>query len=252
MSQLASYEHQTAIFNPEAFTWPVHVIGLGGIGSALILPLAKLGLQSELHLWDHDPIIEPHNIPAQMVYRAKDIGKPKANTAAEIVRDYCDPQCRVIPHAEKVTEKSPLSGVVISGVDSMASRKAIWSAVQFNAKVPLYMDGRMGGEEIALLTLNPSDLDAGTFYTGWLFDDKDGAQLPCAARTVIHPPVVLAGHIIAQLTRFARQLETARYIGVNTKETQLINQKGITHVKATRRPGRPSLPFFGQGRRSRR
>jgi len=222
MSPQASYEHQTDIFDPESFMWPVHVIGLGGIGSALALPLAKLGLQSQLHLWDHDPTVEAHNVPAQLLYRAKDIGKPKAETAAEIVRDYCDPKCEVIAHAEKVTETTPLSGVVISGVDSMKSRKAIWSAVQFNPEVSLYIDGRMGGEQVSLFSLNPSDIDAGEFYSGWLFDDEDGAPLPCAARTVIHPPIVLAGLIIAQLTRFARGLETKRYIDFHTKTTQLI------------------------------
>lgn len=86
----------------------------------------------------------------------------------------------------------------------MASRQSIWNAVKWNANVPLYMDGRIGGEALQLLTLNPSDYDAINVYEKWLFTDEEAAQLPCAARTVIHPPTVLAGLMVASLTQFAR------------------------------------------------
>ncbi|HVX24568.1 MAG TPA: ThiF family adenylyltransferase [Candidatus Saccharimonadales bacterium] len=219
----ASYADQTDIFDPARFTWPVHVIGLGGIGSSLVLPLVKLGLRTELHLWDDDELIEPHNIPAQLVYRRSDIGKAKAPTMVEILEPYCEPQCQLVPHAEKVTSETPLSGIVISGVDSMASRQAIWEAIKLNFEVPLYIDGRIGGEQIQLFTVDPSDLDASELYEeGWLFPDEDGAELPCAARTVIGPPVVLAGMIITQLTRFARNLPTQRYVDMHVRESQLI------------------------------
>lgn len=218
----ASYADQQQIFDPDKFTWPVHVIGLGGIGSALLLPLVKLGLRNELHLWDDDATIEPHNIPAQLLYRPADIGKPKAPTMVEILDAYREPQCTLVPHAERVTSDTPLSGVVISGVDSMASRMAIWDALKFNTDVPLYIDGRIGGEEVQLFTANPSNLDDIDFYESWLFEDSEGSPLPCAARTVIGPPVALAGMIIAQLTRFARDLPTKRNISMQVRDSQLI------------------------------
>ena len=218
-----SYADQTDIFDPEEFTWPVHVIGLGGIGSALVLPLVKLGLRSPIHLWDDDQVIEPHNIPAQLVYRPADIGKPKAETITEILTPYADDRCELIPHAEKVSDSTKLEGVVISGVDSMSSREAIWQAVQYNVEVPLYMDGRIGGEQLQLLTLNPSDFEEVGFYENWLFDDDDASPLPCAARTVIGPPVVLAGMIITQLTRFARGLPPMRNAMMHVKQFQLVS-----------------------------
>jgi len=219
----ASYADQTDIFDPAKFSWPVHVIGLGGIGSALVLPLVKLGIRTELHLWDDDAVIEPHNIPAQLLYRRGDIGKPKAATIAEILEPYCEPECKLLPHAERVSESSQLEGVVISGVDSMTSRQAIWKALEFNSQVPLYIDGRIGGEQVQLFTLNPSDIDDVEYYTGgWLFSDGEGSELPCAARTVIGPPVTLAGLILTQLTRFARGLPTKRYIDMHVRESQFI------------------------------
>lgn len=198
----ADYSDQTAIFDPAKFAWPVHIIGLGGIGSAVLFPLLKLGVR-ELHIWDRDEV-EPHNIPAQLVYRVSDIGISKAK-AVQAFTERQEAECHVVPHEEFVTETTSLEGVVISGVDSMASRSAIWQAVQWNADVPLYMDGRIGGEQLQLLTLNPSDPDAIEAYEHWLFPDSEASELPCAARTVIHPPTVLAGLMVAQLTLFLRE-----------------------------------------------
>lgn len=111
----ADYSDQTAIFNPREFNWPIHVIGLGGIGGALLPPLFKLGFKSQLHIWDSDAV-EPHNIPAQLLYRKSDIGLQKADA----VRGFAERQeaeCEIVPHYEFVTSDTPLDGVVISGVD---------------------------------------------------------------------------------------------------------------------------------------
>lgn len=221
---IADYSGQTDIFDPSKFTWPVHVIGVGGIGSAVVLPLVKLGLRGELHLWDLD-YVEPHNVPAQLIYSRTDVGRPKVEAAAEMLESYREPECSIVPHQEFVTAETPLSGVVISGVDSMQARCDIWGSVKFNPDVPLYLDGRIGGEQMTLLALNPLDMDAvDTYEKDWLFPDGEGAPLPCAARTVIHPPVVLAGHMIAQLTRFARDMELKSYIDVHVREAQLFSR----------------------------
>ena len=150
------YRDQTAIFDPAKFTWPVHIIGAGGIGSAVIFPLLKLGVH-ELHVWDPD-VVEAHNLPAQLLYRPSDIGMSKAS-AVQAFAERQESDCQVVPHTEFVTADTPFDGIVISGVDSMKSRSHIWDAVKFNPLVPLYMDGRIGGEQLQLLSLNPSDID---------------------------------------------------------------------------------------------
>jgi hypothetical protein len=83
---------------------------------------------------------------------------------------------------------------------------AIWTAIQLQSYfTPLYMDGRIGAEQLQLLSTDPSDFDGAEFYQNWLFPDEEAAELPCAARTVIHPPTVLAGLMVANLTLFARK-----------------------------------------------
>lgn len=198
---IVDYSAQTGIFDPRRFVDPVHVIGCGGIGSALVFPLAKLGVR-EIHVWDKDEV-EPHNIPCQLIYRPSDVGMSKV-AALRAFLERQEAECTVIPHEEFVTDATPLDGIVITGVDSMASRSAIWAAVSSRYEVPLLMDGRIGGERLQLLTLNPSDIDAADKYEQWLFPDSEAAPLPCAERTVIHPPTVLAGLMIAQLTLYLR------------------------------------------------
>jgi molybdopterin/thiamine biosynthesis adenylyltransferase len=213
----ADYRDQTGIFDPKQFTWPVHIIGLGGIGSAVLFPLMKLGVE-HLVLWEDDEV-EPHNIPAQLLYRPSDIGVSKVKAAASFLERQ-EAACTVVFHEERVDANTPLEGVVISCVDSMTSRAAIWEAVKYNPMVPFFMDGRIGGEQIQLLTLNPSEFDEIDAYEQWLFPDEEAAELPCAARTVIHPPTVLAGLMVAQLTLFARKEQPKANIMAALKQMQ--------------------------------
>lgn len=216
------YSDQREIFNPDQWAWPVHVVGLGGIGASVVFPLVKLGV-SEIHLWDDDRV-EPHNIPSQLIYRPSDIGSLKVEAAEQFFLRQ-EVGCEVIAHPERVSNKTELEGVVISGVDSMASRKAIWSALRWNGLVPLYMDGRIGGEKAMLLSVNPSDSGQVSFYESWLFDDSESPQLPCAARTVIHPPQQIAAWVTTNLTLFAR--------GKSPKENLTVNLQGMQYAVST-------------------
>lgn len=226
------YSDQVEIFNPDTFTWPIHVIGLGGIGSSVLFPLIKIGFAGILHLWDTD-VVEPHNLPAQAPYRPSDLGLKKA-AAAKSFAERQEASCEVVVHDEFVTSTTLLDGVVISGVDSMRSRKAIWGAVTaVSYMIPLYMDGRIGGENYQLLTLEPSNYDQQVAYERWLFDDSEGATLPCGQRTNIHTPYVLAGHMVAQLTVFARGLETKANIQGNLKSSQQNSANQPTPPKGT-------------------
>jgi molybdopterin/thiamine biosynthesis adenylyltransferase len=223
MKNQANYGNQRAIFDPSEFSWPVHIIGVGGIGSALFLPLLKLGI-GELHVWDPD-IVEPHNIPAQLLYRPSDIGKRKVDCLQNFGR-WIEAECEVIAHPELVTERTELSGVVISGVDSMLSRRRIWGAVdRNNVDVVFYLDARIGGEQLELYSLIPCDPKESQMYEeNWLVSDEQTLELPCAARTVIHPPVVLAGEVVAHLTRFYRQLPVNHFLIGHLKTDQFITE----------------------------
>lgn len=219
------YTNQLGIFDPAAFGYPVHLVGMGGIGSTLFFPLLKLGVP-EVHIWDTD-IVVAHNIPSQLIYRPSDIGLKKV-VAAKQFAERQEADCEVVAHDERVDENTELEGVVISGVDSMASRKAIWEAIQRNvALVPLYMDGRIGGEALQLLTVLPSWPDAYK-YEAWLFSEDRVAPLPCTERAVIHPAIVLAGNIVSHLTLTFRQLPLRKNVRLELKTYELQLSPPIT------------------------
>ena len=126
---------QLDIFNPRDFVWPVNIIGLGGIGSAAGLALVKLGI-SELRLWDND-VLEEHNIPNQLLYRADDIGKPKVTAAFEILKGF-NRQLKIQDMGvfDPEVDSSDLDGLVVSALHSMErdsqgreGRNGIWRAV---------------------------------------------------------------------------------------------------------------------------
>src|SRR5688572_9763698 len=114
------YWRQLDLVTPEQLRTPVTIVGAGGIGSPVALALAKMGCR-EIRLYDPDTI-EPHNLPNQL-YRLRDVGRPKVEALAEILREYTE--VTVSAHLERV-DGQRLDGIVISAVDSMASREAIW------------------------------------------------------------------------------------------------------------------------------
>jgi hypothetical protein len=227
------YGDQLNIFNPDTFTEDVHVIGLGGLGSAVAFSLVKLGLKKvKLHLWDRDRV-EPHNVPCQLIYRPSDIdpvtglGRPKVEAAVEFLSGFAMPELTIVPHREFITAETPLSGVIIGCVDNMdKGRIPLWEAIQRAVAedalaIPLYIDTRMGGHQIQIFSINPTDVDDEEYYGHWLFPDAEASAEPCAERTNIAPPLMVAGRVITQFTRFSRELPLRRMIDEHVDAVQL-------------------------------
>ncbi len=70
----------------------VVVVGAGAIGNEVLKNLCLLGV-GRLHVIDFD-IIELHNLPRTVLFASSDIGRPKAEVAAEACRKI-DPECVV-------------------------------------------------------------------------------------------------------------------------------------------------------------
>lgn len=184
----------------------VTVIGVGGIGSPTVLALAKMGI-SQITVYDDDSV-EFHNIPNQL-YRLSDLGKTKVEALSDAVVDYAG--VNLVTKAERF-ENQQLSGVVISGVDSMTTRKAIWEKVKYNPSIQIYIDARMGAEVCRIHSVRPTDPSDVKWYESTLYSDEDASDLPCTARAIIYTVFVIAGLIASQVKKYVTNQYLSREV----------------------------------------
>ena len=96
-----------SVFSPEAFgNQRVDIIGAGATGSAIVLELAKLGVQN-LHVWDFDTV-ESHNL-ANQAFGPRHVGEKKVAALASLVKDLADVD--IVQHDQKVE-----AGVLVGSV----------------------------------------------------------------------------------------------------------------------------------------
>lgn len=102
----------------------VLVVGAGALGNEALKNLALLGVG---HIWVADmDIIEDHNLTRSVLFRAEDIGKPKAEAAAHRIKEI-NPDVKVYPVTKTVQEAMGLGfffqvQVVFGCVDNVQTR----------------------------------------------------------------------------------------------------------------------------------
>lgn len=198
---VADFSDQTAIFDPAKVSNTVTIIGCGGIGASVLPTLVTMGFKKFI-LIDPDRI-EARNVTTNLIFRPQDLSRPKTERVKEYLEEFGAESIET--HQESFTGQVPLSGLVISGVDTMSARKEIWQHIVDNTDIPLYLDGRIGGQHMTLLAIEPYDFTHIEWYEEyWLFDDEQAAPLPCTARTIVYPAVALGAFMAAYLAAWSR------------------------------------------------
>lgn len=217
---MADFLRQLDIMNPAALFYPVTLIGLGGIGSFTAETLRKMGFR-HFTLYDRDKI-EAHNIPCQN-YDSKDLGEKKVYACADKLSRCLDSALDIETHPQSFNTQ-PLEGIVVSGVDRMSARRAIWDAVQQNcALIPLYVDGRIGvewgkeegrvrGEWIEVFTLRPSHIEDMELYEPHLFSDAEADELHCTAQAVVYVGNFIAALISSNIKKWVLNERYPRHL----------------------------------------
>jgi len=225
---MTDYSRQVDIISPDMLIFPLKIIGVGHIGSNAAHEFASLGCP-QMTLYD-DEQVEGVNIPAGF-FREDDAGKLgkegafKVDAVREAVHLFL-PDCQIQTFREKFTGQRQLEGIVVSGVDSMDARRTIWKWIRSNAVfVPLYIDGRTGGEIIQIHTVRPSYQEDIEWYEKKL--EHEGAPLPCGARSIGYGARIAAGLIASQFKKWLKKEEYFTTITFNVGEAIWIREGKI-------------------------
>ncbi|TSC68934.1 MAG: sulfur carrier protein ThiS adenylyltransferase [Parcubacteria group bacterium Gr01-1014_66] len=227
---MANFSRQLDILPPQTLVYPIHCIGLGGIGSNVAFYLRKMGF-SQFFLWDDDRV-EAHNIPSQHFYSSH-VGDLKTQAMKSELEAALDADCRIDQYG-RFSRSHNLYGIVIAGVDSMASREEIWRSVQKSQYlVPLYIDGRIGvewdeergrvtGEFIEIFTIVPGRMGDRELYEEHLFTDEEASPLRCTAQAVAYIGAFMAGFIGANVRKWLMRVAYHRYVLYDCLTNQIL------------------------------
>ena len=118
---------------------PIHILGIGAIGSTIATMLARMGVQ-ELHIYDIDNV-EMKNVCNQE-YFDDNVGKTKIEALTETLKRI-NPTISIIPHTEGWTENTILTGYIFMCVDNIDLRRQIVEKNKFNRYSKAIFDFRM-------------------------------------------------------------------------------------------------------------
>ena len=116
----------------------VLVVGAGGLGSPLLLYLAAAGVGT-LGIVDNDHV-SLSNLQRQIIHPTTSVGRPKTQSAVHTLARV-NPDVRVIPHPERLTESNAedfiaLYDIIADGSDNFATRFLL-NDLCFELKRPL-------------------------------------------------------------------------------------------------------------------
>lgn len=120
------FDPMDGLFNLMREHAKILVIGAGGLGCELLKDLALTGFE-KIDVIDMDTI-DLSNLNRQFLFRAKDIGKPKAVVAADFINKRV-PSCKVTAYYNKIQDFGQEFyreyGIIVCGLDSIVARRWI-------------------------------------------------------------------------------------------------------------------------------
>lgn len=189
------------------------VIGVGAIGRQVALQLTAMGIPW-LQLVDHDTV-EVSNLASQG-YSEMDLDKLKVEATAQFCQ-WIDSSIEIYTLAERFRRSMEIGNVVFCAVDSIDTRRLVWEAVK--DKVSFFADGRMTAEVLRILTA--CDYASRKHYPTTLFGAEEAFAGTCTAKTTIYCANIAAGLMLAQFTKYLRQLPIEPDIQLNLLASEL-------------------------------
>ena len=208
------YSRQKDIVPPERIAaCKATVIGVGAIGRQVALQLSAMGIPW-LQMIDHDKV-EWSNLASQG-YLEGDMGKLKVDATLDLCwRINANSQIHAV--SERFRRSMEIGNVVFVCVDKIDVRRLIWESVM--DKASFFVDGRMSAEVLRILTAY--DDESRQHYPTTLFSADEAFVGPCTAKTTIYCANIAAGLMLAQFTKYLRQLPVDCDIQLNLLASEI-------------------------------
>ena len=185
---------------------PIIVGGAGGIGSWLVVLLARM-LPANLYmfLYDNDRV-EEVNMAGQL-YSKKHIGLSKVDALNDIVKNFSDFK-GLKPMNELYDKKSLKSPIMFSCFDNMKARKTMFENWHNEAKDfgnGIFIDGRLLAEQLQVLFVTLETADK--YKKDYLFDDKEVEAENCSYKQTSHFAANIGAKMVQGFTNWFIQEE---------------------------------------------
>ena len=171
----------------------ITIIGLGGIGSNVALPLARLN-PKKLFLIDPD-VVEEVNLAGQAFFN-NHIGMKKVDAVAEVLYSWAGYK-KIVAIPTLLTEGTDFGEITITGFDNMNARKIAFTNFMDSPAAKLLVDARMSVDTIQIFTLLKEDTEFLDIYRDkWLFSDAAAQTVPCSMKQTSYTGSILGGLVV--------------------------------------------------------
>lgn len=185
----------------------VILAGVGGIGSNTAFQIARM-CPEVLYMYDDD-VVESSNMSGQLFSKAN-IGEFKVNAIVRMIKEYTSANS-IYAVAEKYTETSETSDIMICGFDNMKARKVFFnswvrhvsSKNQEDKKKCLFIDGRLSVDTLQVLCIQgDDDYNIQRYTKQYLFDDSEAEETICSLKQTTYMACMISSMIVNLFTNF--------------------------------------------------
>lgn len=171
----------------------ITIIGLGGIGSNVALPLARLN-PKKLFLIDPD-VVEEVNLAGQAFFN-NHVGMKKVDAVAEVLYSWAGYK-KIVAIPTLLTKGTDFGEITITGFDNMNARKIAFTNFMDSPAAKLLVDARMSVDTIQIFTLLKEDTEFLDIYRDkWLFSDAMAQTAPCSMKQTSYTGSILGGLVV--------------------------------------------------------
>lgn len=171
----------------------ITIIGLGGIGSNVALPLARLN-PKKLFLIDPD-VVEEVNLAGQAFFN-NHVGMKKVDAVAEVLYSWAGYK-KIVAIPTLLTKGTDFGEITITGFDNMNARKIAFTNFMNSPAAKLLVDARMSVDTIQIFTLLKEDTEFLDIYRDkWLFSDAVAQTAPCSMKQTSYTGSILGGLVV--------------------------------------------------------